>query len=48
MDWGFRIGICTLGIKTNWVNRDLLYSTVGIAQYSVIIYIGKEWMCVYV
>ena len=51
MDWEFGIGTCTLLYMEQMVSRDLLYSTGNSTQYSVILYMGKEyvkeWMYVY-
>ena len=42
MDWGSRIGICTLGYVGRLANGDLLHSTGTSTQYAVIIYVGKD------
>ena len=52
LDWGFGIGIGTLGYVELLANGDWLYNTENSPQYSVIIYVGRkserEWICVYV
>ena len=42
MDWGFKIGLCTVLCMEWMINRNLLYSTGNSIQYSVITYVGKE------
>ena len=42
MDWGFRIGTCTLRYMERLASGDLLYSTEISMKYSVAIYMGKE------
>ena len=47
--WEFGIGMYTLSYLKQKSNKDLLYSTGNLAQYSVISYKGKEidaWICV--
>ena len=46
MDWWHGIGMCTLLYEEWMVNRDHLCITGNSAQYSVLVYMGREGMCV--
>ena len=48
VDWGLGIGICTMKYREWLGKKDLLYSTRNSTQYSVILTMIKESMCVYV
>ena len=51
VDWGFRMGTCTLRYMKWLANGDLLHGTGNSASYPVIICVGKEsekvWLCVH-